>query len=401
MQSTTKRILALIMALALLTLAACSDEAAPSSSTPEPDPPLQVESAPPASTSSKSESSSELITIDQQTPENNEYGVKFFVVPEMTAEQQAFCTDYVEKLLYSGMLLYEWNSDNYSSISKEAGGASHGSDLMLAFEDIIGQDEMQKLFQQYDGNFPAETVEDVLLKYFPFTAKELHEVLSYHYNAETNTYQYDGGRGGGPIAAAVVNVRPEINGPLRLDYEVYSGYSGLDYTPDSYMYKTPGVLVLAPDLNGGYRYLFVEDVGETVEAPPVSALSSPDEAENYQGLTKEEWDGLQKQKAEYEALSDANKQMYLMKYEIGCSKFIHMGWEHYIDNTLIQYVGSDQFDSWITEQQANDQCIDIYSFADYFMIDLETLTSLIRDNNLGELYPIEKLEARYAFMIKR
>ena len=134
--------------------------------------------------------------------------------------------------------------------------------------------------------------------------------------------------------------------------------------------------------------------------PQAPSSDTPGEAENYKGLTKEEWDDLQKQKAEFEAVPDDEKQTYLMTNEISCERFIHLGWEHYIDNTLIQHVGSEQFESWITEQQANDKCMDIYSFAGYFSIDLETLISLIRDNNLSEVYPIDKLEARYAFMIK-
>jgi hypothetical protein len=147
---------------------------------------------------------------------------------------------------------------------------------------------------------------------------------------------------------------------------------------------------------------------ESVPPPSSNAPSSSmdesaalNEVENYQGLTIKEWDDLQGQKAEYEALPDDEKQKYHVINEISCEKYIHLGWEHYIDNTLIQHVGSEQFESWITEQQSNDQCIDIYSFADYFSIDLETLTSLIRDNNLGEVYPIDKLEARYTFMSEK
>jgi hypothetical protein len=258
LKSTKTAILAIFTAFLLLTFTACSN----SDASDNPDKYHNTSSL-------QNDNLTGTMPEEEQTPENNEYGIKFFVVPEMSDEQQTFYTDYVEKLLYSGMLLYDWSGADYSSISKEAGGASNASDLMLAFEDIIGMDKMQKLFEQYDGDFPADVVKEVLPKYFPFTIDDLHEILSYHYNAETNIYHYEGGRGGGPIAAAVVNIRPEINGPLHLDYEVYSGYSGLDYTPDSYQYKRPGVLTLAPDLEGGYKYLLVE-VGEEIEAPKLS-----------------------------------------------------------------------------------------------------------------------------------
>lgn len=202
----------------------------------------------------------------KQTPENNKYGVKFFIAPTMTDEQQAFYTDYVGKLAYSVLLLIDWSGDEFASISYEPSGAFTGSYLILAFEDIVGYDEMKKLFERYNGKFPAEVVEEVLLKYFPFTVEQLHEILAYHYKADTNTYYYEGGRGGGPAETAVVSVSHEADGSVRLGYEFYNGYSGLDYTPDSYQYKTPGVVTLKPNAGGGYKIWSVE-VGEQIEAP--------------------------------------------------------------------------------------------------------------------------------------
>ena len=72
MKSTTKKIIALVLAFAMLTFAACSDETATSSSTPEPEPPLRVESAPTTSlpSSSKALSSPPKATPPSSTEEN-------------------------------------------------------------------------------------------------------------------------------------------------------------------------------------------------------------------------------------------------------------------------------------------------------------------------------------------
>lgn len=205
---------------------------------------------------------------ETQTPWDNEYGINFFLVPEMTAEQQSYFTDYVEKLLYSGLLIVDWSMDDYSSIMGEQIDRLENY-MIFAFEDIIGTDEMQKLFNEYNGIFPAPVIEDVLLERFPFTAGQLREILSHIYDAQTNTYHYEGGRGGGPIEAAVTYIdRFSENGQefLRLTYELYTGYSGLDYTPSSYNYKRPGVLTLIQNSGNDYKYWSVE-VGEETTAP--------------------------------------------------------------------------------------------------------------------------------------
>ena len=224
---------------------------------------LESNSAPSTEqTQSESNPSNEI-----QSPSNNELGIDLFVVPDMTDEQQAYCTDYVNKLLYSGLLIVNWSVDDYSSLVGEQIGRL-GNYMMYAFEDIKGQDGMQKLFDEYKGIFPAGVIEDILLIRFPFTAEQLHEILSDIYHAETNTYHYEGGRGGGPIGAAVVGV-DDSGEFVRLNYEIYSGYSGLDIESETFAYKLPGVLTLKQNVFGGYTFWSVE-VGEQIEAPIVA-----------------------------------------------------------------------------------------------------------------------------------
>ena len=217
-------------------------------------------------------------TSEAQTPWDSEYGIEFFFVPDMTEEQDLYYTDYVGKLLYSGLLNTNWSVDDYSSLVEEIDGLGYGIGyvLLFAYEDIIGPDAMQKLFNEYNGVFPAGVIEDVLLIRFPFTAEQLHEILSNHYDVETDTYRYESVRGGEPIEAAVTDVNEfSENGQLfiRLSYEIYTGYSGLDYELNTYNYKTPGVLTLKQNVFGGYTFWSVE-AGEQIEAPTVSDTSS-------------------------------------------------------------------------------------------------------------------------------
>lgn len=263
----TTKILALVLALLLaVSFASCGNRSNNTSGGNTSTTPPQSSSAPPAELrQSESNPSNEV-----QTPSNNELGIELFIVPDMTSEQQSYYTDYVGKLVYSGMLIIDWSADDYSSLVEEQAGLGYGIGyvLLFAFQDIIGQDAMQKLFDEYNGIFPAGVIEDILLIRFPFTAEQLHEILSNHYDAETETYHYESGRGGGPIEAAVVDAA--IDGDfIRLYYELFNGYSGLDIEPNTYLYKTPGILTLKQNMFGGYTFWSVE-VGEQIEAPTIN-----------------------------------------------------------------------------------------------------------------------------------
>jgi hypothetical protein len=181
----------------------------------------------------------------------------------MNDEQQVYHSEYIQKLLHSDLLQRNWNPDDYGAISAESNDDFTGSYLMFAFEDILNHTEKRSPIAQYNGTFPADVVEEILLEYFPFTAKQLHEILSEHYRAETNTYHYGSSRYlDSSVVAAVVGANQEVDGTLRLNYEVYSG---LCFVPEAYTSKTPGVLTLKPNTDGGYIFCSVE-VGEKIEA---------------------------------------------------------------------------------------------------------------------------------------
>lgn len=184
-----------------------------------------------------------------------------FDVPAMNEEQQKFYDLYVEQLLHSSMLLNSWSVTETSALSADPSGAKNGSLLMLAFEDIVGGDEMQKLWKQYDGKFPEETVEDVL-SIFPYSTEQLHDILANHYDAAEKVYNYEGGRGGGPIECAVTGVKTLDDQSVKVTYAVFTGYDDEatiagGNKEEMYTSRSDGTLTLKPEADGGYSYLSV------------------------------------------------------------------------------------------------------------------------------------------------
>ena len=231
-----------IFCLSLL-LGACSPAAPP------------LESAP----SAQPESSSGKSVDEQQT--DDEYD--WFYVPAMTNEQQNYYAEYLRPLIFNGMLMLDWSIEEYSNISTAPSGANNSNNLIMAFEDIVGQTEMQKLWEVHEENLPAEAVETVLLERFPFTQEQLHEILYACYNPKTNVYTYAGGRGGGPIEGAVTAIKADGEF-VFVSYELFTGYSGLDEEPASYLYKISGTLTLK-QTESAYQYWSVK-LDDNVEA---------------------------------------------------------------------------------------------------------------------------------------
>jgi hypothetical protein len=121
-------------------------------------------------------------------------------------------------------------------------------------------------------------------------------------------------------------------------------------------------------------------------------------AMHLQALTQEEYKDLQAQKARFEAMTDEQKQIALLGGAFPCEKFIHLEWEHMIDNSLIKLVGVEKFDEWVNARQDSGRCVDIYTFSDRFSLDLNTLVTHIEENGLTGIYPVDRLQARYRYM---
>lgn len=64
---------------------------------------------------------------------------------------------------------------------------------------------------------------------------------------------------------------------------------------------------------------------------------------------------------------------------------------------FIRHIGEEAFNEWVKKNSDGDSCTNIYSFADEFNLDFEALKSIITDNNLEEIYPLDRLEERYKY----
>lgn len=53
------------------------------------------------------------------------------------------------------------------------------------------------------------------------------------------------------------------------------------------------------------------------------------------------------------------------------------------------------------ERRTGDKCSDIYSFSQHFSLDLETLVRIVEENNFTEIYPVDRLQERYSYMIEQ
>lgn len=145
-------------------------------------------------------------------------------LPAMTAENQAYCDQYITPVLVSGMLNRTFSPEDYSQLGAlfdESGNMIGGHALMYCFEDLTGQEKMQQYWQQYDGVFPAALIEDALSAYFEMTVEQMRETMSYFYDASSNVYRYEGGRGSPPVSPVVTQSRKNAD-LLELDYSIYS-----------------------------------------------------------------------------------------------------------------------------------------------------------------------------------
>ncbi|MEG1971513.1 MAG: hypothetical protein RR315_00035, partial [Oscillospiraceae bacterium] len=107
--------------------------------------------------------------------------------------------------MLSNLLTRDWSSENYAALLPTTGDPADY--LLLAFEDIMGQEKMQPLWDEYHGKFPEKLVEDVLLMRFSFTPTQLHEILASYYKPNEKIYAYEGGRGGGQVECGVTKTK--------------------------------------------------------------------------------------------------------------------------------------------------------------------------------------------------
>jgi hypothetical protein len=236
--------------------------------------------------------------------------------------------------------------------------------------------------------------------------------------------------GGGQIGAVGYNIYEEYEGAEDLPQAIYNQIAlGNNYSfdvRDSYraVEETPrGVTAVcdvyySANINGGTEktnkgivsynrdilaYVAFEFEADKISDGELQALAKSirltgEAVGGRNGLTDEEYNLLQAQKARFEAMTDEQKQVALESGMVACAEFIHLEWEEMIDVSFIRLVGEERFREWAANRRDAGRCADIYSFSDRFALDLNTLVTHIEENGLTGIYPIDRLQARYRYM---
>lgn len=134
----------------------------------------------------------------------------------------------------------------------------------------------------------------------------------------------------------------------------------------------------------------------TESAAPLAPASSVAEAGlDEAGLTQEEAAQLAAAKDAYEAMSPEDQALARAQERVWCPNFDHLDWETRIDTHLIRYVGEEEFAAWADGRWEQGLCTSIYDLARDFSIPYQEMESLIQENGLEGLYPLERVKARF------
>lgn len=152
-------------------------------------------------------------------------------------ETQRLKKTYLDPIYYTALMPgNEWSS------FKEAGSA-----IFLA-EDITRAGGKDFFALSDDGNFPVNTLVEILSPYFDGVDRSVFTRSSYPYDAATDTIFYEGGRGGLFLDCRVTTSTQEGD-RLRIAYQILKPNTGEPAADSSF------VLTVQLLEDGGFRYL--------------------------------------------------------------------------------------------------------------------------------------------------
>ena len=180
----------------------------------------------------------------------------------VTAEDKQYFFDNYFVLLPNWMLLRTWDMESMIHQLPTPNGPYADQPifpaimLMIAFETIVGWDERNAIVEQYGfSNVPANIVESVLLRYFPFTTNQLRDIMAREgrFDESTNTYTLvDEIRYSTMEDLGIITDIERSAGYVRLFYDVYYFDVGLGQITSDIAYS--GILTLHQSEAG---YVFV------------------------------------------------------------------------------------------------------------------------------------------------
>jgi len=188
-------------------------------------------------------------------------------LPIMSASNRNVYEKYVGNIAITGLLWRNFSPEDISTLL-ERDGAS-----LLTLANALEREEFEKN-DWFDGAVPADFADTVLSDYFPLSKDKVREVCADIYDAQTNTYQYTGGLGGGPATPIVTGFNQ--NGKLLTIY--YTWYIR-DPAANEFRYKADDSGELIIELSGNtFRYLSNRVIENSTSITDTDAASS---AEGY------------------------------------------------------------------------------------------------------------------------
>jgi len=165
-------------------------------------------------------------------------------LPIMSASNRNVYDKYVGNIYITGLLRRNFSPEDISEL------VAHGGTSLLTLANALKREEFEKN-DWFDGAVPADFADTVLSTYFPLSKDKIREVCADIYDAQTNTYSYIGGLGGGPALPIVTGFNQ--NGKLlTIQYTWYVG----DPAADEFRYASDDSGELLVELSGDtFRYL--------------------------------------------------------------------------------------------------------------------------------------------------
>ena len=136
-------------------------------------------------------------------------------------------------------------------------------------------------------------------------------------------------------------------------------------------------------------------VSDTQEPPSSSEESQPSPSTGEKALTPDEISLLDAAREAYASMTPEEQALARSQERVWCPNFDHLDWETRIEVSLIRYVGEEEFASWSDGRWDRGLCTSIYDLARDFSISYPEMEELIRSNGLEELYPLQRVKARF------
>lgn len=244
------KILALILVLALPSLAACSNGTTPSRSAPEPS---SISEPAPLSSSASASKPGGVAGTGKVTYAEDE-------MPVNSSENQAYAEQYIYPFAVTGLFRYSFSPGHMDALLVTE-PAPPVKSIFNAFYNYDYSDSDLQLTDR-ETDVPQKIFERTLMDHLDVTAEQIRQSCAQFYNQEKKVYTAAFGLGGGPAKFIITESSLEGN-QLHLVYDVYTPDYDQNMASDDYCWALYQQGVLEMEINGNsYKYIsnVVQDV---------------------------------------------------------------------------------------------------------------------------------------------